>query len=54
MATGLADRGALEVGLRADIIVVDDSDPRLPRVVAAIAGGQPALVDGARLRWMRP
>ncbi|MDB0565389.1 alpha-D-ribose 1-methylphosphonate 5-triphosphate diphosphatase [Ralstonia solanacearum] len=37
---GLADRGALAPGLRADAIVIDDRQPDLPRVVAAIVGGQ--------------
>ncbi|AXV77867.1 MULTISPECIES: alpha-D-ribose 1-methylphosphonate 5-triphosphate diphosphatase [Ralstonia solanacearum species complex] len=39
-AAGLADRGALAPGLRADAIVVDDRQPGLPRVVAAIVGGR--------------
>lgn len=39
-AANLQDRGRLAEGLRADIIVVDDSDPMHPRVVATIAGGR--------------
>lgn len=39
-AAGLHDRGALAPGLRADAIVVDDRDPALPRVCAAIVGGR--------------
>ena len=38
-AAGLADRGTLEPGQAADVIVVDDSVPGLPRVCAAIVGG---------------
>lgn len=39
-AAGLCDRGQLATGLRADAIVVDDSRPGLPRVVAAVVGGR--------------
>ncbi|WP_342050663.1 MULTISPECIES: alpha-D-ribose 1-methylphosphonate 5-triphosphate diphosphatase [unclassified Cupriavidus] len=39
-AGGLTDRGVLLPGLRADAILVDDSQPGLPRVCAAIVGGQ--------------
>ncbi|WP_426397172.1 alpha-D-ribose 1-methylphosphonate 5-triphosphate diphosphatase [Ralstonia sp. R-29] len=39
-AAGLADRGRLASGLRADAIVVDDRRPGLPRVVAAVVGGR--------------
>jgi len=39
-AAGLADRGTLATGLRADVIVVDDRRPGLPRVVAAVVGGR--------------
>jgi alpha-D-ribose 1-methylphosphonate 5-triphosphate diphosphatase len=39
-AAGLRDRGSLEQGLAADAIVVDDSVPGVPRVCAAIVGGQ--------------
>ncbi len=38
-ATGLHDRGHIASGKRADIILVDASDPLRPRVVAVIAGG---------------
>ncbi|WP_420996783.1 alpha-D-ribose 1-methylphosphonate 5-triphosphate diphosphatase [Cupriavidus sp. 30B13] len=38
-AAGLADRGALSPGLRADAILVDDSNPALPQVCATIVGG---------------
>jgi alpha-D-ribose 1-methylphosphonate 5-triphosphate diphosphatase len=39
-AAGLRDRGALAAGMTADAIVVDDSVPGVPRVCAAIVGGQ--------------
>ena len=39
-AAGLRDRGALVPGLRADAILVDDSQPGLPRVVGAIVNGE--------------
>ena len=39
-AAGLADRGVLAAGKRADIILVDDEMPLRPRVVAVIAGGR--------------
>jgi alpha-D-ribose 1-methylphosphonate 5-triphosphate diphosphatase len=39
-AAGLADRGALAPGLRADAIIVDDRQPGLPRVVATVVGGR--------------
>ena len=41
-AAGLADRGAIAEGLRADLVLVD---PAVPRVVATIAGGRIALSD---------
>ena len=45
-ATGLADRGAIDEGLRADVVLVD---PAVPRVIATIAGGRIAhlTADGA-------
>ncbi len=39
-AAGLRDQGTLEPGMLADAIVVDDSVPGVPRVCAAIVGGQ--------------
>lgn len=39
-AAGLADRGVIALGRRADLIVVDDSDPELPRPLAALVAGQ--------------
>ncbi len=41
---GLADRGAIAVGKRADLIVVDDSDADTPRVVGTLVRGRPAAV----------
>ena len=41
---GLADRGELDTGLRADLAVLD---PRTRRVVCTIAGGQIAWLSGA-------
>lgn len=39
-AAGLADRGVLAAGKRADLIVVDGSDARRPKLVAAMVGGR--------------
>lgn len=39
-AAGLADRGTLVAGQRADILLVDDTVPLRPRVVAVIAAGR--------------
>jgi alpha-D-ribose 1-methylphosphonate 5-triphosphate diphosphatase len=39
-AAGLADRGILATGYRADIILVDDEVPMRPRIVAVIAAGR--------------
>lgn len=39
-AAGLADRGTLACGRRADIILVDDAVPLRPRVVGVIAAGR--------------
>jgi alpha-D-ribose 1-methylphosphonate 5-triphosphate diphosphatase len=39
-AAGLADRGVLAGGYRADIILVDDDMPLRPRIVAVIAAGR--------------
>ncbi|HEV2153107.1 alpha-D-ribose 1-methylphosphonate 5-triphosphate diphosphatase [Bradyrhizobium sp.] len=49
-ATGLLDRGLLAEGRRADILLVDDTVPLRPRLVAVIAGGKLAhLTDATRL-----
>lgn len=39
-AAGFADRGELSVGKRADIVLVDDTNPEMPRVVCAFVGGR--------------
>ncbi|MDU6376745.1 MAG: amidohydrolase family protein, partial [Bradyrhizobium sp.] len=49
-AAGLSDRGSLAEGLRADIILIDDSDALRPRVVAVVASGRLVyLTEAARL-----
>jgi alpha-D-ribose 1-methylphosphonate 5-triphosphate diphosphatase len=40
VAAGLGDRGEIAPGRRADFILVDDSDPGLPRVVASYVAGE--------------
>ncbi|MBR0954107.1 alpha-D-ribose 1-methylphosphonate 5-triphosphate diphosphatase [Bradyrhizobium canariense] len=52
-ATGLADRGVLAEGRRADILLVDDSVPLRPRLIAVISGGKLVhLADATRLLGM--
>jgi len=49
-ATGLADRGVLAEGRRADILLVDDSVKLRPRLIAVISGGKLVhLTDATRL-----
>jgi alpha-D-ribose 1-methylphosphonate 5-triphosphate diphosphatase len=49
-AVGLADRGTLAQGKRADVLLVDDRLPLRPRIVAVIASGRLVhLTDGSRL-----
>ncbi|MCK1357703.1 alpha-D-ribose 1-methylphosphonate 5-triphosphate diphosphatase [Bradyrhizobium sp. 199] len=49
-ATGLADRGVLADGRRADILLVDDGVPLRPRLIAVISGGRLVhLTDATRL-----
>ncbi len=49
-AAGLADRGVLAEGRRADIIIVDDAVPTRPRIVAVIAAGRLVhMTDATRL-----
>ena len=49
-ATGLADRGVLAEGRRADILLVDDGVKLRPRLIAVIAGGKLVhLTDATRL-----
>lgn len=38
-AVGLDDRGTIEPGKRADLVVVDDNDPELPFAVMTLSGG---------------
>ena len=44
-AAGLADRGVLAAGRRADIILVDDAVPLRPRIVGVIAAGRLVHLD---------
>ena len=46
-AAGLADRGSLELGKRADAVVIDDSDPALPVVMAVFIAGRPVFMADA-------
>jgi alpha-D-ribose 1-methylphosphonate 5-triphosphate diphosphatase len=49
-AAGMSDRGMLEEGYRADIILVDDRVPLRPRIVAVIVAGRLLhLADSDRL-----
>jgi alpha-D-ribose 1-methylphosphonate 5-triphosphate diphosphatase len=48
-AAGLSDRGTIREGLRADFVVIDDTDPALPVVAATIAGGRIAHVADPEL-----
>jgi alpha-D-ribose 1-methylphosphonate 5-triphosphate diphosphatase len=49
-AAGLADRGTLAAGHRADVILVDDKIPLRPRIAAVIAAGRLVhLTDANRL-----
>jgi alpha-D-ribose 1-methylphosphonate 5-triphosphate diphosphatase len=49
-AARLDDRGTLAPGKRGDLLIVDDSDPGLPRVVATFVAGRPVFVDGRAAR----
>jgi alpha-D-ribose 1-methylphosphonate 5-triphosphate diphosphatase len=48
-AAGLDDRGAVEVGRRADLVLVDDTRPDLPVVATTIVGGEIAHIADGRL-----
>ena len=48
-AVWLDDRGTLTPGKRADIILVDDSNPELPRIVATIIAGRPMVFGDLHL-----
>jgi alpha-D-ribose 1-methylphosphonate 5-triphosphate diphosphatase len=53
-AAGLADRGKLALGRRADILLVDDTEPLRPRIVAVIASGHLVhLTDADRIAAAR-
>jgi len=49
-AAGLTDRGQIKHGQRADVLVVDDSIPGCPRVVATFVAGQPVHMIDAGYR----
>jgi len=49
-AAGLDDRGVLAPGKRADFILVDDSRPDLPHVVASFVAGKPVFFADDRGR----
>lgn len=57
-AAGLTDRGAIAAGQRADLVLVDDADPALPRVLATFVAGRPAFAadsfDSPRARPLPP
>ena len=54
-ATGLADRGQIIDGARADVILVDPSQPLRPRVVAVIVAGRLVhLTDVSRIKRTSP
>ncbi|WP_342737332.1 alpha-D-ribose 1-methylphosphonate 5-triphosphate diphosphatase [Bradyrhizobium sp. B117] len=54
-ATGLTDRGVLAEGRRADILLVDDTMPLRPRLIAVISGGKLVhLTDATRLHAAVP
>lgn len=38
-AAGLGDRGVLEAGRRADLLIVDDANPKLPVIRSAVSAG---------------
>jgi alpha-D-ribose 1-methylphosphonate 5-triphosphate diphosphatase len=46
-AAGLNDRGTIAVGQRADLVLVDDSVPDLPRVAATLVAGRLIYSDGS-------
>jgi alpha-D-ribose 1-methylphosphonate 5-triphosphate diphosphatase len=49
-AAGLKDRGAIETGNRADLILVDASDQLRPKLIASIANGRIVhLAEAGRL-----
>ncbi|MGH6778077.1 MAG: alpha-D-ribose 1-methylphosphonate 5-triphosphate diphosphatase [Bradyrhizobium sp.] len=54
-AAGLSDRGTLAKGHRADLLLVDDTVPLRPRIVAVISGGRLVhLIETGRLAFASP
>ncbi|MDB5652915.1 MAG: alpha-D-ribose 1-methylphosphonate 5-triphosphate diphosphatase [Tardiphaga sp.] len=54
-AAGLADRGVIAEGRRADLVLIDDSIALRPRIVAVIANGRLVhLADSSRLLQASP
>lgn len=49
-AAGLSDRGEMRVGQRADLVLIDASDPAMPHVAATFVAGRPAYVATDLLR----
>ena len=49
-AAGLSDRGEIGEGKRADLVVVDDSIPHCPRVIATFVAGRPVHIGDAGYR----
>lgn len=53
-AVGLANRGCIAVGRRADLVLIDPRGP-VPRVVATFTAGRPAFLGpGAQARFRQP
>jgi alpha-D-ribose 1-methylphosphonate 5-triphosphate diphosphatase len=50
-AAGLGDRGWIAEGQRADLVLIDDADPTLPRVVATLVAGNPVYAAGEIWRF---
>jgi alpha-D-ribose 1-methylphosphonate 5-triphosphate diphosphatase len=46
-AAGLSDRGAIAPELRADLVLIDDSDPSLPMVRATVVAGELRFASAA-------
>jgi alpha-D-ribose 1-methylphosphonate 5-triphosphate diphosphatase len=49
-AAGLADRGAIRAGARADLVLVDPAPP-VPRIVATLVAGQPRHLSAQAARF---
>lgn len=48
-AAGMTDRGSIRPGARADLVLVDDEQPALPRVAATIVTGRPVFQANRQL-----